>query len=1156
MSESVMRSLVLVVLALLLASVPAYAQFGLGGIMGTVQDKSKAVIPGASVVAKEVNTGVETTVTTTVTGTYRFLSLPLGTYSVAASSPGFQTVNTHNNRVILGQTVTVDFELPVGEVTEIVTVTARLSTEDRTSSTTGVTRVAEELEMLPINSSGGARSVVTFMRTMAGITTRDPNQEFTGTVIYGVGDSGGFRSSGGYTVDGVDSNVGSNYTFNFRRFINLGQQSAVPIPDLVSEFRVVTNQDAENGFNQGASIQIITKSGTNDYHGTAFWYLRNTALDARNFLAAEVAPNKLNEYGFVFGGPIVKDKHFFIASWDGVRRTLGAGGIVRTVPTAKMRAGDFSEWLGPAGRQIYDPLTTRSDGAGGFIREPFPGNILPTERLSPISTFLQAPLPLPTGAGVEDNTVVTLRPGQTPFNVWNVKTDHLLGKNHRLSGFFERIWQSSDVTDVARRVGWLPLELETDGAKSEAGWRVRFHHTWTIRPNLLYSFRAGILYGKTDQDVPEEAKTFGQEAGLTGVFDARTPRMNIARIGQSFGNFQTLILAAQNQPVRMDLAWIKGTHAFKFGLEYKNGANVRLLTRNANGQFTFADATTAFPLDANSGVGYASFLLGDVSSGDLVVPFAQKWTHASWGIYAQDRWQATSRLTINYGLRWDIHQYPYESYDRMASFDPTIPNQAAGGILGALTFYGEGAGRNGRRRVVDASVKNFGPRLGLAYRVDSVTVARAHYGIHFYPINNIANQGQFIPNYGWGATVNLRTQDNNLTPTFNWDDGFPSGIPPLPVLDPTLQNGSNAIRFDPRDNKAPLSQAFGFSLERMLPWDVTVKGEYAANLSRSLWADGLGGLNQLPLRHLSLGNLLLANIDSPEARAANISIPYPGFTGTVQQALRPFPQYQNIVLYNSMTAKNLYHALNMHVQKRFSGGMHFLVAYSIQKTLTNDGFGSTGGGTGAGQIPHTDLRESIKFRANHDRSQTLNVSWVYELPFGPGKRFLNTANPVLQHLVGDWTFSAIQNYGSGSPVVISGARGIPTAGPAFVVRNNSVPVRTGVGCGDYDPRDPQRNTYLNIGAFFEPAPFTLGNTRVLPNVNTCRFVNEDVSIAKKFHIKELVNVELGADFFNIFNRHFWNNRGFRQSISSPGTFGRYTQASRSRSIQMHLRINF
>jgi len=224
---------------------------------------------------------VETAVETTETGTYRFVNLPLGTYSVTAGSAGFQTIQRNDFRVILGQTATVDFELTVGNITESLTVTDSVATEDTTSSTTGVTRLSEELQSLPLAVGGGARTSAMFLRTVGGVSFRDPSLQGTSPVIYGVGDAGGFRSSAGYAVDGVDSNGMSNSTMNFNRFINLAQQSAVLIPDLVEEFRVVTNQDAENGFNQGASIQLVTKSGTNHLHGSLFYYNRNDALGTR-----------------------------------------------------------------------------------------------------------------------------------------------------------------------------------------------------------------------------------------------------------------------------------------------------------------------------------------------------------------------------------------------------------------------------------------------------------------------------------------------------------------------------------------------------------------------------------------------------------------------------------------------------------------------------------------------------------------------------------------------------------------------------------------------------------------------------------------------------------------------------------------------------------
>jgi hypothetical protein len=311
----------------------------------------------------------------------------------------------------------------------------------------------------------------------------------------------------------------------------------------------------------------------------------------------------------------------------------------------------------------------------------------------------------------------------------------------------------------------------------------------------------------------------------------------------------------------------------------------------------------------------------------------------------------------------------------------------------------------------------------------------------------------------------------------------------------------------------------------------------------------------MPLQDLSLGTLLSANINSPAARAAGIPIPYPGFNGTVQQALRPYPQYLNIVRANAMVADDLYHSALITAQKRLAQGMHFLVSYTISKEVANDGPASTGtSGTGATDIPHSDLRSQAKMLAyNIDRPQTLTISWGYELPFGPGKPFLNSSNLLLQQLVGGWKVSAVQTYARGTPIRILGASSVPTAGPALVNVVPGVPIRTSTSCGDYNPKDPN-STYLNVNAFAEPAPFTLGNTRVLPNVRSCGIINENLALSKIFRVRESTSVELTARAFNVLNRHYSTN--FGTSINVPAAFGKSTAVSAPRTMQLAFELNF
>ena len=322
-------------------------------------------------------------------------------------------------------------------------------------------------------------------------------------------------------------------------------------------------------------------------------------------------------------------------------------------------------------------------------------------------------------------------------------------------------------------------------------------------------------------------------------------------------------------PVDADLAWNKGKHNLKFGTGFIEHVTAIAFTLNSSGTFNFNSLLTALPNTPNTGVGYASYLLGEVTSASMQTPKANKYSARSYSFYAQDDWRVTPKLTLSYGLRYEVSEPFSEKFDRVGTFDPSIPNPLAGGRLGAITFWGQGQGRNGRHNAFDTYWKAFGPRLGIAYAVNSKTVLRAYYGLLTAPIIGDFVAGGLIDAYGWVSNVSTATQDGGVTSAFNWNNGFPQSIvPPLPNLDPSQLNGSGLSYLNPRDNRPARSQNLGFALEREIPGGIMVKGEYVGKWIHGLLTQGTSysqQLNELPANRLSLGTLLSANINSASA---------------------------------------------------------------------------------------------------------------------------------------------------------------------------------------------------------------------------------------------------------------------------------------------------
>jgi hypothetical protein len=334
---------------------------------------------------------------------------------------------------------------------------------------------------------------------------------------------------------------------------------------------------------------------------------------------------------------------------------------------------------------------------------------------------------------------------------------------------------------------------------------------------------------------------------------------------------------------------------------------------------------------------------------------------------------------------------------------------------------------------------------------------------------------------------------------------------------------------------------------------LTIRADYVGKFTHDMPTSNLVSLNQLDPKYLSLGNLLLADINSPEAVAAGIPIPYPGFTGSVAQALRPFPQFDAIPQVDSKTASSHYNALELTLRERFGRGLNLIAAYTISKNLGNDQ-ATCLQCYGAPQfIQHTDFRGRYHALLLADVPQVFTLGYTYELPFGSGKRFLNSTNSVVDHLVGGWSVSGIHIYESGTPVSISTNVAIPSVSGVWANRVPGIPIRTGTSCSNYNPNNPG-NLYLDAGAFTDPAPFTFGNTSVLSSVRTCGYTNESLSIFKHISIHENIGVQFGADFLNAFNRHSWT--GLDSNIDDTAGFGRYTGTSAPRIIQLRVRVSF
>jgi hypothetical protein len=1171
-----------------------------GGIAGTVRDPAGAVVPKALVVAVNQGTAARQETRTDTSGGYIFTLLPIGNYTVTVTQPGFATEVHTSVPVISGQSFTVDFQLVVGKVTETVSVTEGSLAVDTTTVNMGTTRTLEELKQLPVGIAGsGSREASGFLKTIAGVAQVGYGPDWMQLSRGAVNGTPGVFF--GYMIDGVDAAAGESET---------GEDFIAPTPDTVQETRITQNTDTSVGFNGGVASEFTMKSGTNIPHGSYYYYGENDYLNATNWFGKKVDRSRENEMGFTVGGPVYiphvydgRNKTFFFTSIDVYREAVAATQIA-TIPTTLMRGGNFTEVLGPhvgtdnLGRpifqnEVYDPTTTRVATAGqvdpttgllatgsGPVRDPFNFggqlNVIDPARLSKVSKFFQNGYLPPTSSGIFNNwTGNAVPPGDTFKDQWLLKIDQNIGDRHRLYFSWESVvpwFLGSSKGTIAglsghsssqNSSGFLTAVDSSTFVDDRSQYRIRFNYVYTISPTLIFNFSTGMTRDpkRNQAQVPATGPeyTASADAGLTGTLNPMTPWTqiqgygNVDGFGPRFGPGQQI--HSQRNVFRLGWTWSKSKHLMKFGSDFEILPYIYVDNTQTNGIAGFANGDTGLPgfTTSSTGWGWASFLLGAANSMQVGTKIENKFTSGGTALYAQDTWRLSPRLTLNYGLRWDIYMPGHMTGNQLSTFDPGAANPAAGGIPGALTFYGVGPGRDGLTTVSDYYFKALAPKVGFAYAYDRKTVFRANFGISYYPFwtKFIGSGGTLISQQGFQSIVNVNeSSTGGLFPAFYWDKGFPGVFPPLPNLDPSQLNGGNAQWVDHSQNRPPMGENIGVQIERELPKQFVVNIGYVGTLGHRLPLNG-PNLNVIPLSDISLGNLLFDNINSPQAIAAGIKSPYAGFNGSVSQALAKYPQYASVSKLSDQWGSSAYNALQVNVQRHF-GSLTMLANYTFSKWLTDGNYYGYLGYGGANSYQHPDFKSrEAKQLSSLNRPQVVNLSWVYELPVGKGKRIYGSAGGVVDRIVGGWRLSAIQTYQAGTPLSVGGTAGIPGVGGVWVNRNPGVPLALS-SCGNLNPRG-SNNRILNVAAFSEPAPFTFGNTSQLQTVRSCYSAEEDLSFDKSVTITEKSRFHIGMIFNNAFNRHYWT--GIDTGIADPG-FGTVSGASPPRTVQYYGRIEF
>jgi hypothetical protein len=1143
-----------------------WAQTERGNITGAVTDSTAAAVAGAGITITNTATNQATNVTTTSAGDYNAPNLPPGVYRVEVSAPGFKKVVRDGIVLTAASTVRVDARLEVGQVTETVEVradVAQVQTENSKITTAVQNKLVDELPLVV----GGA------LRSPFDLVSITPEARGSGgQMALGGGQARAWEA----TLDGVS--VATNRSADA---VEIAYNA--PSLEAITEFAVDTNGfKAEYGQAGGGIMTFSSKSGTNQFHGVAYDFLRNEKLDAKGFFAPTRAVYRQNDFGATAGGPLWipklyngRDRTFFFFSYEGFRNRVGGNDIIRTVPTPEMYEGDFSNWVNQNNQrlQIYDPATTRPNPNGsGFIRDPFPNNRIPQGRFSAFAkqwaSYAQPVKPNRGGTPgtidyVRNNYIATGGSVVSPQNKYSLKVDHALTVNHRL-GFF---YNNSNFNQAVGPGGppGLPLPLWDGQVQTFETEAFRMTYDWTITPRMLNHVAIG---GNMFYKVSSSANV--DQDWQDRLCMKNVPDCNINFAAAEFSEFSTWGSTSYNgteQPlwsIKEDLNYIRGSHTLKFGFAFQSQRANGYGQQDISGRAGFSFLGTSVPgaTSFTSGSSFASFLVGDANRGRTETNRFVAQLYRYHGFYAQDDWRVSRRLTLNLGLRYEFTRPPVEGADQYSDFTPDRPNPAVNGYPGALRFAGFGEGRENQRSLVPGWYGGWGPRLGLAYSLNQRTVLRTAFGRSFSKVTVVTGSGHFA---GFIGQYEFLSGDQGITPAFRLDDGLPP-YPLPPRIDPSFSNNNNVDHWQPSDAvRAPENLYWTFSVQRQLASNTVVEAVYNATMGSHLQT-GLVNLNQLPTPILDgliaqhgatqAVAILNAPVDSALARSAGITPPYPNFTNpgiqrttrSVAQSLRPYPQYLNISTGGQggdKSGHSTYHAMVLKVERRYAAGLTFQWNYTLSKLLTDSD--SYDGSTTSQDQYNRRLDKSI---GRFDQTHAVKLSTIYELPFGKGRKWMNrsgAANAVL----GGWRVSAVQSYFSGFPIALA--------------RNNPWPVFNGAtrptisGYDDWrapirgEQFDPAVDRFLDISRFQIPQPVQFGNsTRYNPKVRAFPMLNENISMAKSFGLGESRRIDFRWEAFNLFNRVVF---GTGSANLNATTFGVVTnQANDWRQMQVALKL--
>lgn len=1094
----VARALLVALALVLLATSSAPAQEITGTITGIVKDQSGGVLPGVTVTVRNVGTNAMLTLVTDQTGIYVAPLLPIGKYEVAVELDGFKRFVRAGIELSVNDRLRIDAVLEPGAIAETITVEAATPVIRTESSDISTLINQKQVELMPLNG----RSVIQLVAMQPGVSSGMASTILPGltggTVAVNV--NGNRSSQNAWMLDGADNvDVGSN--LGLINFVNV---------DAVAEVRILrSNYSAEFGRSGGGQINVVTKSGTNQFTGSAFWFARRDNWDAAPFFGTldfdkngkrDASPLTYDNYGYTIGGPVLKDKLFFFwghefRNWE---RVIGGGVQNTRTPTARQRNGDFSEFS----TIIVDPLTG----------QPFPGNVIPSNRIDPIARSLLSLFPEPNAdpavLGGNRNYSASTQT-KVDFREELIRMDYRFSPSHSVYGRFIHDTLPADqpfgeVFGSLRAAfpGIASLDSNQPGRGFVGAWN------WVLSANMLnevaYQYSRGAI-------LSELTGTYERTVNIPKIYtgspgDEILPGVSFGSGGYGGWNFfGPYDNTYGSHRIKDTLSWVKGNHSVKAGFlfswEFKN----ENAASGTNGAFNFPGSSTA-GVFTSTGDAFADFLLGRSNQyTETNIDITSHLRFQMYEAFVQDDWRVKPNLTLNLGLRWSWIRQPYDTEDVLTNFDPDLFDPAKAYQISSANVRVKGtgdplngiiiAGQNSPygRRIVDSPWAKFGPRAGFAWDVsgDGKTAVRGGYGLYFdRTLVGIALQNAFLnPPFAFGALVSAT---GGSGPTFSDPTAGAARDNEVLVANLTVMS---------TDFEIPSTHQWSVGVQRQLPWDFAVDVAYVGSAGRNL------------LRAYDINQTPLGTTNPPNAA-------------------RPYRGWGNITR-RSTDATSLYNALQMSLSRRFKDGFQFNVNYTLSKVETDS---PSDRSDFAQDLNNLDAERAV---ASYDRTHIFGANWVWELPF-----LRDPSNRLLYNIAGGWQLTGFTRYESGVPLTITTATNTSNSFGNVTRRPDLVG----------DPEGPKTiDQWFNTAAFATPAPNTFGNAPRSVVRGPYRHVT-DLGLFKNFVITDRVKAQFRLEAFNAFNETNFTSIG--TAFSTPASFGRILSAADPRLIQAGFRVTF